>query len=101
MSYSDATVIGVDLKTADQVEVERKEVTKKEDDKELCPYAAHGVCHYGDNCVYIHGDQCDLCGKAVLHPGDREQQEKHKEVSNTLECNENQRFNQEDILMVT
>ncbi|CAI9180188.1 unnamed protein product, partial [Rangifer tarandus platyrhynchus] len=41
--------------------------------KELCPYAAVGECCYGENCVYLHGDMCDMCGLQVLHPVDAAQ----------------------------
>ncbi|KAB0372497.1 hypothetical protein FD755_016289 [Muntiacus reevesi] len=30
--------------------------------KQLYPYAAVGECCYGENCVYLHGDTCDMCG---------------------------------------
>ncbi|XP_067684541.1 probable E3 ubiquitin-protein ligase makorin-1 [Haliotis asinina] len=46
--------------------------------KLLCPFAAHGECWYGDNCEYLHGNICDLCGLAVLHPDEPEQQEQHR-----------------------
>ncbi|NXO01811.1 MKRN1 ligase, partial [Rhinopomastus cyanomelas] len=45
--------------------------------KELCPYAAVGECRYGENCVYIHGDVCDMCGLQVLHPIDAAQRSEH------------------------
>ncbi|NXU63733.1 MKRN1 ligase, partial [Horornis vulcanius] len=45
--------------------------------KELCPYAALGECRYGENCVYIHGDVCDMCGLQVLHPIDAAQRSQH------------------------
>ena len=54
-------------------------------DQQLCPYAAHGECWYGENCVYLHGDICDLCGKSVMHPTDTALQQKHTEVR-TMMC---------------
>jgi len=48
---------------------------------ELCPYAAHGHCPYADQCLYIHGDVCDLCHCAVLSPFDLDQRQQHTEVS--------------------
>ena len=48
---------------------------------QLCPYAAHGHCPYADQCVYVHGDVCDLCHCAVLSPFDPDQQQRH-----TAEC---------------
>ena len=55
---------------------------------ELCPYAAAtGLCQFGDRCHYLHGDICDLCHKAVLHPTDEKQREQHQKVC-TLMCPE-------------
>lgn len=48
--------------------------------KQLCPYAAVGECRYGENCVYIHGDVCDMCGLQVLHPADAAQRSLHIKV---------------------
>ncbi|XP_061769217.1 probable E3 ubiquitin-protein ligase makorin-1 [Nerophis ophidion] len=45
--------------------------------KQLCPYAAVGECRYGLNCVYLHGDICDMCGLQVLHPTDKDQRSEH------------------------
>ena len=46
----------------------------------LCPYSASRECPYGEDCEYAHGDICELCGLAVLHPGDKEQRAAHKKV---------------------
>lgn len=45
----------------------------------LCPYAeVHGVCSYADGeCNYVHGDICDLCGNAALHPFNAEKRKTH------------------------
>lgn len=53
----------------------------KELRKQLCPYAAVGECRYGLNCVYLHGDVCDMCGLQVLHPTDNDQRSDHTKVS--------------------
>ncbi|GCB67395.1 hypothetical protein scyTo_0012136 [Scyliorhinus torazame] len=45
--------------------------------KQMCPYAASGECRYGVNCVYLHGDVCDMCGLQVLHPTDASQRSDH------------------------
>ncbi|XP_069694523.1 probable E3 ubiquitin-protein ligase makorin-1 isoform X2 [Periplaneta americana] len=45
--------------------------------KKLCPFQEAGECKYGSQCVYIHGETCDLCGHACLHPQDKEQRKKH------------------------
>ncbi|XP_043565285.1 probable E3 ubiquitin-protein ligase makorin-1 isoform X1 [Chiloscyllium plagiosum] len=45
--------------------------------KQMCPYAALGECRYGVNCVYLHGDVCDMCGLQVLHPVDASQRSDH------------------------
>ncbi|XP_029471636.1 E3 ubiquitin-protein ligase makorin-1 isoform X2 [Rhinatrema bivittatum] len=54
-----------------------KPLTSMELKKELCPYGAIGECRYGKNCVYLHGDICDLCGQQVLHPVDSAQRSQH------------------------
>ncbi|KAG8438663.1 hypothetical protein GDO86_005015 [Hymenochirus boettgeri] len=48
--------------------------------KKLCPYAAVGECRYGENCVYLHGDPCDMCGLQVLHPVDTSQRSQHIKI---------------------
>ena len=48
---------------------------------ELCPYALHDECRYGENCDYMHGDVCDYCGRAALHPTDLELRAQHTNVS--------------------
>ena len=53
---------------------------------EMCPFAAHGLCRYGDNCAYMHGDICEMCGRAVLHPTDTEQRTKHMQVGHVDTC---------------
>ncbi|KAF2885606.1 hypothetical protein ILUMI_20548 [Ignelater luminosus] len=47
--------------------------------KKLCPYTEkHGECRVPPGCCpYLHGDICDLCGNAVLHPADTEQRKNH------------------------
>ncbi|MEE6501590.1 hypothetical protein FKM82_004262, partial [Ascaphus truei] len=50
------------------------------DPQQLCPYAAAGACQFGDSCVYLHGDVCDICGLHVLHPCDQEQRKTHEKL---------------------
>ncbi|CAJ0963042.1 unnamed protein product [Ranitomeya imitator] len=47
---------------------------------QLCPYAAAGTCHFGETCVYIHGDMCEICNLQVLHPYDQEQRKSHEKL---------------------
>ncbi|XP_046424625.1 probable E3 ubiquitin-protein ligase makorin-1 [Neodiprion virginianus] len=43
----------------------------------LCPYAeASGICKKTD-CTYLHGDMCELCGRAALHPHNEEHRKRH------------------------
>nr|KAF6335477.1 makorin ring finger protein 2 [Pipistrellus kuhlii] len=46
----------------------------------LCPYAAAGECRFGDACVYLHGEMCEICRLQVLHPFDPEQRKAHEKI---------------------
>lgn len=50
------------------------------DGEQLCPYAAAGTCQFGDRCLYLHGQVCEICGLQVLHPFDPEQRKTHEKV---------------------
>ncbi|XP_006872262.1 PREDICTED: probable E3 ubiquitin-protein ligase makorin-2 [Chrysochloris asiatica] len=50
------------------------------DEQQLCPYAAAGECHFGDDCVYLHGELCEICRLQVLHPSDPEQRRTHEKI---------------------
>uniref|UniRef100_A0A8D0CB93 RING-type E3 ubiquitin transferase n=1 Tax=Salvator merianae TaxID=96440 RepID=A0A8D0CB93_SALMN len=63
-----------------------KQQTNLEMKKQLCPYAAVGECRYGENCLYIHGDVCDMCGLQVLHPADATQRSLH--IKSCIEAHE-------------
>ncbi|XP_059113599.1 E3 ubiquitin-protein ligase makorin-1 isoform X3 [Peromyscus eremicus] len=63
-----------------------KEPAAVETKKQLCPYAAVGECRYGENCVYLHGDSCDMCGLQVLHPMDAAQRSQH--IKSCIEAHE-------------
>lgn len=67
-------------------EESEKEPTTVETKKQLCPYAAVGECRYGENCVYLHGDSCDMCGLQVLHPMDAAQRSQH--IKSCIEAHE-------------
>ncbi|KAM6202881.1 E3 ubiquitin-protein ligase makorin-1 isoform 2-T2 [Rhynchocyon petersi] len=62
------------------------ELPAVESKKQLCPYAAVGECRYGENCVYLHGDSCDMCGLQVLHPVDAAQRSQH--IKSCIEAHE-------------
>ncbi|KAM7334936.1 LOW QUALITY PROTEIN: hypothetical protein ACRRTK_005413 [Alexandromys fortis] len=49
-------------------------------DQQLCPYAAAEECLFGDACVYLHGDMCEICRLQVLHPFDPEQRKAHEKM---------------------
>ncbi|CAF93085.1 unnamed protein product, partial [Tetraodon nigroviridis] len=46
----------------------------------LCPYAAVGHCYYEENCVYRHGEKCQVCGLQVLDPHNPEQRSVHEKM---------------------
>ncbi|NXU54379.1 MKRN2 ligase, partial [Turnix velox] len=48
------------------------------DREQLCPYAMAGACHFGERCLYLHGDVCEICGLQALHPFDQAQREAHE-----------------------
>lgn len=50
------------------------------DPAQLCPYLLMGQCNYGDRCVYLHGDRCEVCGLHLLHPTDAEQRREHEKL---------------------
>uniref|UniRef100_A0A8D0HR47 E3 ubiquitin-protein ligase makorin-2 n=1 Tax=Sphenodon punctatus TaxID=8508 RepID=A0A8D0HR47_SPHPU len=50
------------------------------DGQQLCPYAAAGACQFGDHCLYLHGEVCEICGLQVLHPFDPEQRKTHEKM---------------------
>ena len=35
------------------------------------------MCRYGVGCAYIHGETCDYCGQASLHPTHLDQRRAH------------------------
>lgn len=51
--------------------------------QKLCPYAeGDGFCKFPPGeCGYIHGNLCDLCGRAALHPHNEEMRKKHTQVN--------------------
>ena len=58
------------------------EMTSAEAEAELCPFGVNGECRYGEGgCGYVHGEVCELCGKAALHPTHQEQRRQHEFVS--------------------
>lgn len=43
----------------------------------LCPFYAAGGCQ-NEDCPYVHGDICDMCGLPQLHPANERQQAEHR-----------------------
>ena len=79
-SYSGATLSGLEYSSTPSVSTSTPQASSDGKVLELCPYASHGECWYGENCTYRHGELCDFCGKAKLDPLDEEQRKKHIEV---------------------
>ena len=63
-----------------------KEPSAVETKQQLCPYAAVGECHYGENSAYLHGDVCDMCELQVLRPVDAAQRSQH--IKSCIEAHE-------------
>ena len=53
-------------------------------ESQLCPFFMVGECRYNENCSCIHGDFCEVCGKAVLHPWHESQKKQHRQVGNLV-----------------
>jgi len=53
------------------------ELTTREAESALCPFYRVGECRYGECCAYIHGETCDYCGQACLHPTHLDQRRAH------------------------
>ena len=53
------------------------EMTSSQAESLLCPFFKVGECRYGDSCAYIHGQTCDYCGQASLHPTHLDQRRLH------------------------
>ncbi|XP_078399559.1 E3 ubiquitin-protein ligase makorin-2 [Cetorhinus maximus] len=70
-SYLDAVRSGLDVSAS---------VCSNNSAQQLCPFAAVGECHYGDSCLYLHGDVCEVCELQVLHPTDLEQRRAHEQM---------------------
>nr|KAF6335481.1 makorin ring finger protein 2 [Pipistrellus kuhlii] len=70
-SYLDAIRSGLDYVEAS---------SSYSSEEQLCPYAAAGECRFGDACVYLHGEMCEICRLQVLHPFDPEQRKAHEKI---------------------
>nr|XP_046241155.1 probable E3 ubiquitin-protein ligase makorin-2 [Scatophagus argus] len=77
-SYVDAIRTGLDASAQEQAPPTVGGAYQ--DLPQLCPYAAAGHCFYEENCTYLHGDLCDVCGLQVLHPHDLEQRRAHEKM---------------------
>uniref|UniRef100_A0A182YF13 RING-type E3 ubiquitin transferase n=1 Tax=Anopheles stephensi TaxID=30069 RepID=A0A182YF13_ANOST len=54
-----------------------KDIKQPPGELRLCMhYEKHGICPLGD-CMYLHGELCELCQRYCLDPRDKEQQRRH------------------------
>jgi len=53
------------------------ELSSSQAESLLCPFYKVGECRYGVGCAYIHGETCDYCGQASLHPTHLDQRRSH------------------------
>ncbi|KAL1789590.1 putative E3 ubiquitin-protein ligase makorin-2 [Sigmodon hispidus] len=70
-SYLDAIRSGLDDLEAS---------TSYSSEQQLCSCAAAGEYQFGDACVYLHGDICEICRLQVLHPFDPQQRKAHEKM---------------------
>ncbi|XP_069795940.1 E3 ubiquitin-protein ligase makorin-2 isoform X2 [Narcine bancroftii] len=70
-SYLDAVCRGLNVSVS---------VDSSNSAQQLCPFVVVGECHYGDSCLYLHGEACEVCGLQVLHPTDVEQRRAHEQM---------------------
>lgn len=70
-SYSEAAKTGTEAEFIDKITPDIAALL-------LCPFAAKGFCPFGEECEYLHGLVCDLCGCECLHPYDITQQQEHR-----------------------
>lgn len=65
--------------TGEKISEEEMKRLNINSESQLCPYYEKDIeCPFDDNCEYIHGDICDLCQMACLHPFDDKQRETHR-----------------------
>lgn len=74
-SYTEAVTSGGN--TSNSTSKKSSKDKEKSNDDLLCPYLMVGECRYGDKCVYVHGDLCEYCNIACLHPTDENQRTDH------------------------
>ena len=81
-SYLNAAASGVEVTGTEKPTPSTSQSQDQEvvDQSVICPFASMGTCRYGENCTYLHGDVCDTCGLAVLHPDNEEQRTTHMQV---------------------
>ena len=60
------------------------ELTVDQAESQLCPWQMMGECRYDENCAYIHGNTCDMCGQPILHPYHEKQRKEHTKVTNHI-----------------
>lgn len=62
-------------------DVERTSSNNSRKDYPLCPYSiSSGECPFPiGQCSYLHGLNCDLCGRPCLHPYNMDQQRQHRD----------------------
>ena len=87
VTYCDISVPGSYADAASNSANNEESLTIKEcgdPNQLLCPFSTNRECPYGEDCEYVHGTMCDLCGLFVLKPGDENQNEEHTKVRITV-----------------
>ncbi|CAF0811633.1 unnamed protein product [Brachionus calyciflorus] len=83
----------LDLSMFDQTYIEylkKQQNSSQHNQILLCPYFEKQLECPFTSCTYIHGDLCDICNLACLHPFDSQQRETHrkeclKQMENEME----------------
>ncbi|XP_038067207.1 probable E3 ubiquitin-protein ligase makorin-1 isoform X2 [Patiria miniata] len=79
-TYSAAALSGVGSENVEPGLTATSQDEARYSEDMLCPFALRGTCRYGENCKFLHGEVCDMCGSACLITNDPVQNKRHREL---------------------